>query len=110
MRVGSTVMGVLLGAVLGASMACSENGNPRAIIETDKGTMVLELYQDQAPKTDNAWCSQQLQSMTAELDWMQARRDVQRFVKPHELPSLELWTREFFLQQCAKLSELESPD
>lgn len=36
-------------------------------------------------------------------DWMQARRDVQRFVKPHELPSLELWTREYFLQQCAKL-------
>ena len=41
--------------------------------------------------------------MIEEVDWRQARRDVQRFVKPHELPSLELWTREFFLQQCGKL-------
>ena len=36
-------------------------------------------------------------------DWQQARRDVQRFLKPHELPSLEYWTPEYFLQQCGKL-------
>jgi len=63
-------------------------------------------WQDKAPKTDDAWCVEQLRSKIAEIDWMQARRDVQRFVKPHELPSLELWTREYFLQQCAKLNEL----
>ena len=61
-------------------------------------------WKDQAPKTDNAWCVEQLRALIADLDWMQARRDVQRFVKPHELPSLELWTRGYFLQQCAKLS------
>ena len=44
------------------------------------------------------------------VDWRQALRDVQRFVKSHELPSLELWTREFFLQRCARLGELGSPD
>ncbi len=66
-------------------------------------------WKDQAPKTDNAWCVEQLRAMIAEADWMQARRDVQRFVKPHELPSLELWTREYFLQQCAKLGESGSP-
>ena len=60
-------------------------------------------WKGQAPKTDNAWCVEQLRSRIAKLDWMQARRDVQRFVKPHELPSLELWTRDYFLQQCAKL-------
>ncbi len=60
-------------------------------------------WKGQSPKTDNAWCSEQLRAMIAEVDWMQARRDVQRFVKPHELQSLELWTPEFFLQQCAKL-------
>ncbi len=67
-------------------------------------------WKDQAPQTDNAWCVEQLNAMIAEADWAQARRDVQRFVKPHELPSLELWTREFFLQQCAKLSESGSAD
>lgn len=64
------------------------------------------LWKDQAPKTDNAWCIEQLRAVIAKLDWVQARRDVQRFIKPHELPSLEFWTREYFLKQCAKLGEL----
>lgn len=67
-------------------------------------------WKDQSPKTDNAWCVEQLSATITELDWMQARRDVQRFIKAHELPSLELWTREYFLRQCAKLSESGSPD
>jgi hypothetical protein len=29
--------------------------------------------------------------------WKQARDNVRRFAKPHELPSLDLWSREFFL-------------
>ncbi len=62
-------------------------------------------WKGRAPKTDNAWCVEQLRALIVKLDWMQARRDVQRFVKPHELPSLELWTREYFLRQSAKLSE-----
>jgi hypothetical protein len=36
-------------------------------------------------------------------DWKQAREDVRRFVKPNELPSLDLRSREFFLAQCEKL-------
>jgi len=67
-------------------------------------------WKGQAPKTDNAWCIEQLCVRIAELDWMQAQRDVQRFVRPHELPTLELWTKEFFLQQAAKLSDLGSPE
>ena len=55
------------------------------------------------PRTDQAWCIQQLSTAIETLDWKQAREDVQRFVKPYELPSLELWSRAFFLQQCRKL-------
>ena len=55
------------------------------------------------PETDDAWCVAQVRALIARTDWMQARRDVERFVKPHELPSLDVWTREFFLQQCGKL-------
>ena len=62
-------------------------------------------WKDQVPETDNAWCIAQLRAVIAKADWMQARRDMQRFVKPHELPSLELWTRGYFLQQCDKLGE-----
>ena len=61
-------------------------------------------WKGQAPRTDDAWCVEQLGATIEHLDWAQARRDVQRFVKRHELPSLELWTREFFLHQCGKLS------
>jgi predicted nucleotidyltransferase component of viral defense system len=56
------------------------------------------------PKTDNAWCISQLSAAIEALDWKRARQDVQRFVRPHELPSLALWSRDFFLKQCLKLS------
>ena len=62
-------------------------------------------WKNQEPKSDNAWCVEQLRTMITKLDWTQARRDVQRFVKAHELPSLELWKPEYFLQQCTKLGE-----
>jgi hypothetical protein len=35
--------------------------------------------------------------------WKQARDDVRRLAKPQELPTLDLWSREFFLAQCGKL-------
>jgi hypothetical protein len=66
-------------------------------------------WKGQAPHTDNEWCVAHLGAMIAEHDWMQARRDVQRFIKPHELPSLELWSRDYFLRLCAKLSDSGSP-
>ena len=63
-------------------------------------------WKNQGPRTDNAWCIERLRAVIMRLDWPQARRDVQRFVRVHEQPSLALWTREFFLQQCAKLGEV----
>ena len=41
---------ILGGIVLMGGHANAE-GNPKATIETDKGTIVVELYQDKAPKT-----------------------------------------------------------
>jgi predicted nucleotidyltransferase component of viral defense system len=62
-------------------------------------------WKGQSVQTDNTWCIEQLQTTITNTNWVQARRDVQRFVKPHALPSLELWTSEFFLVQCAKLEK-----
>jgi predicted nucleotidyltransferase component of viral defense system len=66
-------------------------------------------WKGQGLRTNTDWCAEQLRAMIVEHDWMQARRDVQRFIKPLELPSLELWTCEFFLQQCARLNVSNSP-
>jgi len=60
-------------------------------------------WQGKHPATTDAWCGEALGAAIEALDWKQARQDVQRFVKPHELPSLELWTRVYFLQQCRKI-------
>jgi predicted nucleotidyltransferase component of viral defense system len=55
------------------------------------------------PTTDSAWCIENLSAAIQATDWKRAREDVRRFIKPHELPSLDLWTTEFFLNQCGKL-------
>jgi len=60
-------------------------------------------WKNQHIVTDNAWCKERLGAAIESLDWRQAREDIRRFVKPVEQPSLELWSREYFLAQCQKL-------
>ncbi len=60
-------------------------------------------WQHQHPESNNAWCSEQLRKTIETTNWQQATQDVARFVKPHELPSLQLWSTDFFLQQLAKI-------
>lgn len=49
------------------------------------------------------WCVERLSERIASADWPEVREDVRRFVKPAELPALDLWSREFFLAQAEKL-------
>jgi hypothetical protein len=60
-------------------------------------------WNDQKLSIDRAWCLAQLRTKIDSTDWRQAREDVRRFLKPHDLPSLDLWTREFFSAQAEKL-------
>ena len=53
--------------------------------------------------TDHAWCVAELMEVIETIDWRKAALDVERFLRPIELPSLALWSREFFLAQCHKL-------
>jgi predicted nucleotidyltransferase component of viral defense system len=62
-------------------------------------------WQGQELRTDPEWCVARLRGKIESMDWEQARRDVRRFIKPRDLPSLELWSREFLLKQCLKLLE-----
>ena len=54
-------------------------------------------------RTDRDWCVRQLRIRIEATQWKQARDNVRRFVKQHELPSLDLSCQEFFLAQCEKL-------
>jgi hypothetical protein len=65
-------------------------------------------WKGQSLHSDNAWCTAQLSAMITKIDWLQAQRDVERFIKTHELPSLKIWSREYFLQQCNKLNESQN--
>ncbi len=47
-RIGSWVLGLVVGL---SAMADAEAKRPKATIETTAGTIVVELYNDQAPKT-----------------------------------------------------------
>ena len=65
-------------------------------------------WKDSDLETDDAWCREQLAAVIESLDIKSAREDVRRFLRPNELPSLELWTRDLFLQQCQKMTTADS--
>ena len=51
MRVGVWMAGLVMGIGLWAGGARGEVARPRATIDTSKGTIVIELWSDEAPKT-----------------------------------------------------------
>lgn len=54
--------------------------------------------------SDDAWCGREIGAAIARLDVERAREDVRRFVKPAEVASLELWSRDFLQNQNRKLT------
>jgi len=64
----------------------------------------LGLWAGQGLAIDNAWCARELEAAIRRLDIGRAREDVRRFVKPAEVRSLDLWSREFLLAQNRKLT------
>ncbi len=62
-------------------------------------------WKDKDLKIDKAWCVENLRKKVAEIDWEKARNDVRRFLKPHELPSVELWSVDFFNDRVNKLAQ-----
>ena len=56
-------------------------------------------------KVDKDWYLKKMGDRIKQIDLNQARNDVKRFVKPYELPSIEIWNTEFFLDRLDKLSK-----
>ncbi|MHC4873070.1 MAG: nucleotidyl transferase AbiEii/AbiGii toxin family protein [Planctomycetota bacterium] len=60
-------------------------------------------WQSQDIKTDKAWLLNELEKKIISLDWKKTTEDVRRFIRANEQPSLDLWSKQFFLNQLSKL-------
>jgi len=56
-------------------------------------------------RIDAKWYLDAMKRRIESVDWPAARADVERFLMSREQTSLELWTKELFLQQLEKLAE-----
>ena len=51
-----------------------------------------------------AWYLSEMKKKVKTIDWKEACQDIQRFLKPHELPTLKLWSQDFFLDRIQKMA------
>jgi len=61
-------------------------------------------WKGQTITIDKAWMVQELERKINSIHWKQAARDVHRFVRTTEQPSLNVWSKELFLGQLSKLA------
>jgi hypothetical protein len=61
-------------------------------------------WQGQSISVSPQWFLRKLKTKITAIHWLEARRDVARFLRPRELPSLELWSKDFFLSRLEKLA------
>ena len=52
---------------------------------------------------DKNWCISALRNKIESIEWKTAKDDVRRFVRQNELPSIELWSKDFFLDMLQRL-------
>lgn len=50
-----------------------------------------------------SWLLLELEKKIKSLNWDDVKQDVERFLKPNELASLEVWSRDFFLSRIEKM-------
>ena len=60
-------------------------------------------WQGQNIQVDLDWCIKQFRDKITSIDWNATKEDIRRFVKPTELPSVDLWGRNLFLAQLEKM-------
>ena len=60
-------------------------------------------WQSQNLDVTQEWFLHELTNKINTIDWNQAKQDVARFLRPRELATLELWSKEFFISRLQKL-------
>ena len=51
------------------------------------------------------WFVNELKEKINKIDWEDAKKDIARFLRPRELATLDLWSKEFFLSRVNKLAD-----
>ncbi len=49
------------------------------------------------------WFFEQMEKKICHIDWQHGKQDIARFLRPRELASLELWSKDFFISRVEKL-------
>jgi predicted nucleotidyltransferase component of viral defense system len=62
----------------------------------------LGPWKDQGLKIDKEWLHEKLNEKVNIIHWDEAKRDVERFLKPEEKKTLKLWSEDFFLKMTKK--------
>lgn len=62
-------------------------------------------WQGQKITVTPEWYIENLKEKIMDIDWQDAKNDVQRFLRPNELPALEVWSKDFFLSRVDKLAD-----
>lgn len=57
-------------------------------------------------KVTSAWLIKKLRMKVKSIDWEMAKKDVSRFLRPRELSTLDLWSKDFFESRIEKLNDL----
>jgi predicted nucleotidyltransferase component of viral defense system len=63
-------------------------------------------WQEQNILISPDWLEEELKAKINGIDWQAARQDVARFLKPRELATLDLWSKDFFLSRVDKLMKI----
>lgn len=61
-------------------------------------------WQQQNINVNSQWLLQQLEIKINAIDWQLAKQDVMRFLRPRELETLKLWSKDFFMAYLEKLT------
>lgn len=61
-------------------------------------------WKDQKISVSSEWLLEQLEIKITAMNWEAVKQDVVRFLRPREMATLELWSKEFFLSRLGKLS------
>jgi len=59
-------------------------------------------WQGQNLNVDKQWCIEALREKIDSVNWQDAKDEIRRFVRANELPSIELWNRELFLNRLER--------
>jgi len=63
-------------------------------------------WQGQEVTVDRVWLVKTLRNKMTSIDWRETAADVERFLKPIEQKSLQLWSERFFLHKFEQLHDL----